>query len=52
MIAVKKSNLYAMRHLLGKGAKKNIVDKKGNNVYHYMAYSTPEIIQVTTSGEI
>jgi ankyrin repeat protein len=51
MLAIKKQNAYIIKHLIGKGASKNCVDKKGNTVYHYVATTTKEIVKVK-KGEI
>jgi hypothetical protein len=46
MLAIKKQNLYNVRHLIGKGASKASVDSKGNNVFHYAANTTKDIVKV------
>ena len=46
MLAVKNVNIYIVRYLASKGANKCLADKKGNNVFHYAANTSKDVIQV------
>ena len=46
MLAIKKQNIYIIKHLLAKGASKICVDKKGNTVFHYAANSNKDVVKV------
>ncbi len=46
MLAIKKQNIYIIKHLLAKGASKICVDKKGNTVFHYAANTNKDVVKV------
>ena len=50
MLAVKKQNLYIVKHLVAKGANLTCCDKKGNNVFHLAANSNKDIVMVSLAS--
>ena len=46
MVAVKKQNLVALKFLVSKNVDLGLLDHKKDNVYHYAATSSKDIIQV------
>ena len=46
MLAVQKKNEFALKHLALKNADFSLMDSKRNNVFHFAALSSKEIIEV------
>lgn len=46
MLAVQKKNEYALKHLVGKDADLSLIDATRNNIFHFAASSTKEIIEI------
>jgi ankyrin repeat protein len=46
MLAIKKQNIYIIKHLLAKGASRSIVDKRRNTIYHYVANTNKDVVKV------
>ena len=46
MLSVKKQNLHLSKHLVGKKVNLELIGHDENNVMHYAAYATKEIIEV------
>lgn len=46
MIAVKKKNDFALKHLIAKNVDLSLMDDKRNNVFHYAASSSKDIIDI------
>ena len=49
MLAVKKQNTYCLRLLVAKNANFGLIDGDKNNVMHYAAFTTKDIIEVLFS---
>lgn len=50
MLAVQKENVFMVRLLVGKDAALDLVDVKGNSVFHHAALTNKGLIEVTVTG--
>ncbi len=48
MLSVQKENLFMARFLVAKGAALDPADAKGDNVFHFAALKTKEVVEVST----